>query len=264
MLTLTKVKNNGQSRLKAVIGEGRTATITNWRKTGLKLVVSVEGMAPRADPPYASISIAFGPQSSPNLISESMQAGMCGNSICDPEENPSSCPSDCSAQSFKIEEKNDASADGHMFTVEASKDLTIFSFDVFGKKSGNSECMVFTRPGAYIGHEEDQSAWRKVMRREVVFESGKRSNLGALVPEISISAGSTQSFYVHCDGGLQYAKGDREGKLFDHDGWLEIYQGMVTSQLFQKVTGVGKFSGWIRYDCTSDLHTTFCEWNATT
>ena len=46
----------------------------------------------------------------------------------------------------------------------------------------------------------------------------------------------------------QGEKGD-EGVSYGSDDSLVIHQGVVTKQLFEKVTGTGKFCAGIRYVC---------------
>lgn len=135
-----------------------------------------------------------------------------------------------------------------MFTIDATVDITVISFDIVGKKDGNGEVMVYTRVGDFQGHEEDESGWELIFNKAVQVEKRVRSSLGLLDRDVHINEGMTQSFFVWAKKGLLYTEGDanRRGLPYDSDASLVINEGIATKKLFQKITGNGQFSGGIR------------------
>lgn len=175
----------------------------------------------------------------------------CGNSVCNANEDPATCPYDCVMNILGSNTQGtDANDRGLMFTIEANarSSVTISSFDVIGRRNIQGKCTVYTRAGDYKGHEEDGSEWDVIFdKKSVVMKRGGRSKLGALDQEVTIMSGSVQSFYIFCNRGILYAKGDSEGSPSDQDGSLIVKEGVTTRRLFERVGGVAKFSGWIRY-----------------
>lgn len=133
-----------------------------------------------------------------------------------------------------------------MFTITATRDLTVFSFDVMSKKDSKTEVLVYTRTGDFGGYEETDSGWELILEKTIEMEKGELSNLGALDQEVKIPAGSKQSFYVWSKKGMMYSKGNNQGAAFGRDGSLVINEGVATKDLFNKVTGNARYSGWIR------------------
>ena len=58
-VTITKVKN-GQSFLKGALPAGKSASISNWRRSGLELTIKVNEIDTDVPPAYASVEITFG------------------------------------------------------------------------------------------------------------------------------------------------------------------------------------------------------------
>lgn len=187
-----------------------------------------------------------------SLLQDPTRLDPCGNLVCDADETPATCPSDCLVKSLKTVSVVDASSKGQIFTIEATKDLTIFSLDILSRRAGDSDIVVYTRPHSYQGYEETNSGWELIFDKTISVSRGARSNLGALDREVNIPAGSLQSFYVWSGQGQLYSKGNYEGSQFASDDTLVITEGAATRNLFQQVTGNAKYSGWIRYVFSKD------------
>ena len=50
------------SSLKGTLPAGKSETITNWRDSGLNLMIKVNEIDTNATPSYASVEITFGPE----------------------------------------------------------------------------------------------------------------------------------------------------------------------------------------------------------
>mmetsp|Transcript_16026 Transcript_16026/g.34907 ORF Transcript_16026/g.34907 Transcript_16026/m.34907 type:complete len:184 (-) Transcript_16026:215-766(-) len=176
---------------------------------------------------------------------ETHQDDRCGDFVCDNNENPLTCGSDCKAVILKAQDKTDSISRGQMFTIEAIRELTVFAFDVVGKKK--SLCQVYTKSGGYKGYENDSRSWNLVFGKQVQMTNDFHSTLGPLKPEVTIPAGSTQAFHVWCKEGILYKKTKYENVPFHSDGSLMINSGN------NNVGGNGKYSGWIRYYSSATL-----------
>ena len=60
-MTITKVKD-WQSSLMGTLPAGNSETITNWRNSGLNLMIKVNEIDTNVTPSYASVEITFGPE----------------------------------------------------------------------------------------------------------------------------------------------------------------------------------------------------------
>jgi len=65
-VTIIEVKDGTQYFLKGALIAGNSATITNWRDSGLDLVVKVHQINTNASPEYANVEITFGTNPSPS------------------------------------------------------------------------------------------------------------------------------------------------------------------------------------------------------
>ena len=135
-----------------------------------------------------------------------------------------------------------------MFRVKATNsDAVITSFEIEGKKDGESEVRIYTRQDDYQDHVEDSAGWVKVFDKKVQVSKNERTNLELLDEKVTIPAGSTHSFYVFSKKNMLYKKGNGNRGAFDGDGVLTMMEGIGTKKLFEEPTGSGKFSGGIRY-----------------
>lgn len=135
-----------------------------------------------------------------------------------------------------------------MFTITASKQMTVKSFDLVGKKNGVSAVLIYTRPGEYHGYEDDPSGWELVLDKSVELRRGDQANTGALQRKVTIAQGSSQSFYIFTKRGMQCTKGTGEKNRYASDGALAIFEGIGTKKLFQGSKFDARFSGGVRYE----------------
>lgn len=256
-VTLTKVKFF-RSTLMGSLGDGRSAVVSNWRRNdGHDLVIRVTEINAGFSPGYARVEITFGPQAqgaAPDptpLPTSKPTMDPCGNKVCDADETPASCPSDCVVKSLKTLTEVDASSRGQILTVSATTGVTIFSLDVISRRAGDSNVQVYTRPNGYLGYEESNSSWELILDKTITMRRGYRSNLGAFDREVDVAPGSTQSFYVWNGQGMMYTRGNGSGAGFASDGALVISEGVAVRNLFGEVVGNAEYSGWIRYYASS-------------
>ena len=99
-MTIYKVKAGdgkgySQSFFKGALREGRSATIANWRQTGLNLVINVNKIDTHVSPGYADVEIAFGPPT-PNptpIPTMRLSRRPTGSPSKRPTDQPTSSPS---------------------------------------------------------------------------------------------------------------------------------------------------------------------------
>ncbi|KAL7554670.1 hypothetical protein ACHAWF_018161 [Thalassiosira exigua] len=183
-------------------------------------------------------------------ITEAPTVSSCGNSVCNANESPETCPGDCTLKSLDTISMGNAYTGGLMFSVDSRvRGVRVTSFDVVGYKEGYNECAVYTRAGDYSGYEADITAWELIFHQEVHLLNKVPTNLGVLNKEVLIAAGSTRAFYILCSNGLLYKKenGWEEADPLDTDTSLVINRGLATKKMFANVKGGGQFSGAIKY-----------------
>ncbi len=89
-------------------------------------------------------------------------------------------------------------ANGNMFTVKPKRALTINSFDVNLSGTGNVTVDVWMRTGSYIGFEQNASGWTHVGTDGKAVSAGIDLPTRITVGDISLSSGTTYSFYFYC------------------------------------------------------------------
>lgn len=147
---------------------------------------------------------------------------------------------------FETDANKSANTGGVMFTIKANTDATITSFDIIGKKDGGGQVVIYTIDD-YQGNEEDDKDWELLCDKDIALQKNNPVNVGGMDRDVFIKAGSSISFYIWSKKGILYEKGNKQGALFDSDGILEIYEGLGTKNMFNKIDGVAMFSGVIRY-----------------
>lgn len=116
-----------------------------------------------------------------------------------------------------------------MFELMAARDVIVKTFDIYTDEARNDVIEVYTRSGTYSGHEVDASGWTLVSSKSVQ-QMGRSevTELGDFDSEVSIRAGSIQSFYIYSSNIIMYDTGTVRGDIFDSDGSLTIYQGRTS------------------------------------
>lgn len=136
---------------------------------------------------------------------------------------------------------------GVMFTLTATEDISVASFDIIVKKDGSDSVMVFTRQGSYESYEFNDDGWELVFDNNVDAIKKELTNIGELDQDVSIAAGQTQAFYIWAKKGLLYEAGNSPGETFATDGTVSIQQGTALKKEFQQVVGDAKYSGGVWY-----------------
>jgi hypothetical protein len=129
-------------------------------------------------------------------------------------------------------------AQGVMFEVATSRDVTVKSFDFYTDAARTDTIQVYTRPGSYVGKEQSSTGWTSIYNRNVQ-QNGQSvlSSLNGLDTFVTIPANSTQSFYIVTATAnyIMYDAGIEEGRVLSQDNAIAIKEGesnAVSSKLF--------------------------------
>lgn len=238
------------SLLKVALDQGESHIISDWRGSGLDLVIAVEEIRIDAIPAHATVSIKFGEVPSSLPSHHPTQHRYCGDLVCDSDENDILCPTDCAQIELTTTYEFDSGASGNTFTVKAMRDVKISSFSINAMKRGNGAVKVFTKKGSYIGFEQDIHAWELVYDNPSVthLRRGEQTHLGKFDSEILIARGSAQSFYVTSTNGLVYKTGSQEASMFSSDNALIAYEGIGMMNEFGTRIAPRIWNGVIFYD----------------
>ena len=285
-VTVVQAGNNGigysQSYLKAKLSQGESYTVQNWRGSGLDMTILVKSITTNlfnGEPGYADILMTFGdptgkpttnpttqvPTSSPTKLPTSRPSNngsptstSCGNSICDSDEDSSTCPTDCLGRQIETTFDYNLGSGGNMFTVEAKRDILIESLAINSNSRGEGEVKVYTRREGYAGHISSSQGWQLIYNNPAVTHGrrGETTELGDFEEGISIPRGTSQSFFVTSTRGLVYKSGDKESSPFTSDESLTILQGIGTDSTFSDTVysprvwgGIMRYSVAPEYTC---------------
>lgn len=195
----------------------------------------------------------------------------CGNKICEANEDTDNCFEDCAVGPFTLAVPTCWAAggcwqsQGNMFNVEAiDSDIVITSLKVHIYRGSVTE--VWTRPGSYEGFTNSKNGWTMVASHDFTGLTYQFSAPMVLIPEtsftetVSISAGSTQAFYITTTstGSLLFNSGD--GSVSEDDN-MRINQGRFNYYQFGSNGGPYMWNGEMIYMKDSDANPGF---NATT
>lgn len=158
-------------------------------------------------------------------------------------------------------------ARGIMFTVAAKDhDVIITGMDIISRRNMPSDISIYTKPGTY--HTESNTSsievnlhaeeWQEIYRGIIPSQPNKLVSLDDFNVSITIPAGQTQSFYAYVSNGLLFTaasgnsmEGGQTGDaIAAEDDGIIMYEGQVVRGLFQKVVGLGRWGGVMRYRLT--------------
>jgi len=181
----------------------------------------------------------------------------CGNSVCDGDETPLACPSDCTydcggtCSELETTFAGGNGSAGNYFTVEASRDLFVTSFTVHTTTTGPGAVRIYHRPGEYGDHITNPDGWNLVYEDEALDGrgNGKETPLGKLPRPVLAEAGTRHSFYVYASRGVRYTTtGGDEGDVFRESGELVFYEGRGSGGEFSASTWAPRiWNGRIEY-----------------
>ncbi|EED94554.1 predicted protein [Thalassiosira pseudonana CCMP1335] len=196
------------------------------------------------------------PTSYPSNLPTPLPTTSCGDNVCEASENDTSCPSDCGNLALTTNVAGDRGAQGTMFSVEATRDVVVTSFDLYSGSSATAQVQVYTRAGSYKGYELIEDGWTLVFDKGVQqFGRSTLSGIGPLTSEVAIAAGSVQSFYIYNANTVMYTLGTTEGNRKAFDESLAFYEGVGITNKFSGNTAdlyiPRVFSGVMRYRATS-------------
>ncbi|KAL7543067.1 hypothetical protein ACHAXR_012379, partial [Thalassiosira sp. AJA248-18] len=280
-----------QSYLKATLSEGEVYSIANWRGSGLELTIFVREINIGSNPGYADVLITLGdlptqtptlqttlaptskpsknptgqPTSKPtmnptgqptNTPSKSPTKAtviwsQCGNSVCEKDENSSTCPVDCLGRELDTTFEYKLGSGGNMFTVEAKRNIVISSFAINSNSLGQGEVKVYSRKGSYAGHLHSSDGWDLIYDNPTLDHErrGRPTELGEFQRVVMIPQGTSQSFFVTSSIGLVYRAGSQEHSEFSSDESLSILEGVGTDATFSNTMFSPRvWGGIIRYN----------------
>ena len=160
------------------------------------------------------------------------------DSVCETDENESSCTADCAGIELFTDRVSEAGsgAKGLMFTVRSTRDVLVDSLEYFSNRADSLPVEVYFREGDYGGFEFSKGAWTSVHNRTVtsVSETGfnrpknRLTDLNALV-----RANINYSFYVYSPSPspnflVMYENTSRQTFTID-DGMVQIFDGTGVS-----------------------------------
>lgn len=161
------------------------------------------------------------------LMKPTVAASVCGNNLCEYDENSLSCPVDCANKILVGSTSGGSGAISAMFQVKAIRDVLVRSIAFHASKAATAQVQIFTRAGPYRGYEGNESAWTLIYDKVIAMNDRNiPTKIVAFDRNIFITAGATQSFYVFTPNKLMYATGTTEGALFSSDSAMELYEGL--------------------------------------
>lgn len=248
------------SSLKAILAEGESYTVDNWRGSGVAMKVYVKEIKLNSNPGYADVIMTFGTTKAPtnnptriptrhptdlptllptNKPTNAVVWGKCGNSVCDNDEGSSSCPADCAGKQLETTFAFTLGSKGNMFQVEAlRRDISISSIIINSMSRGVGAVKVYTRSGSYGGHEQNSDGWTLIYDNPSLTHNrrGQPTELGDFNSAVNVNSGTVQSFLVTSSKGVVYKAGTEEGAPFVSDDSMVIYEGIGTTDVFSGVT----------------------------
>jgi hypothetical protein len=192
--------------------------------------------------------------SPPTTSPTSRPTQRCGDSICQIDEDLTSCPVDCFGRELNALDDTGRHAPGIMLTLESrSRDIDISAFEFFTTEQSSSNLVeIWTRPGPYSGYETDASGWQFVYQANVALNGPNTLTILELWNKITIPSGASRSFFIWINGAnLRYKEGMFSGAVVDFDAYALVYDGVgITGKWSGSYTDVyspRSFVGLIRY-----------------
>jgi hypothetical protein len=153
----------------------------------------------------------------------------CGDSICQIDEDRSSCPVDCFGRELNALDVTGRHAPGIMFTLESkSRDIDVSAFEFFTTEQFTTNMVeIWVRSGPYAGYETDASGWQLVYQANRVLNGQTTLTILQLWNKITIPSGASRSFFIWIDGAnLRYKAGVSSGAVVDFDTYTRVYDGV--------------------------------------
>ncbi len=107
---------------------------------------------------------------------------------------------------------------GNMFDIAATKDLSIYAFDINPKDaSGTGYAKIYFRKGTYIGHNTSNVGW--LLHDSVAFNHNPTGGLCwvELSKSLTIPKGETYGLYLCYDSGVDYTIGNGANQTVTND-----------------------------------------------
>ena len=254
-----------ESTLLAKLSTGGSYIIENFAGSGLPVIIQVTAINTGVSPAHADITISSAtpaptPAPTPFFCTADAQCKSLGdndffacpawtscdintntcvegcdcNGSCDAGETENTCASDCAAEtSLFTTDANNNGSQGNMWTLMSKKDVVILRVDAHLTTTGTTTAKVFTKLGEYAGSETNAADWTLIQTATVTGQGGGTlTSLPLLDNPIVVPAGTTQSFYVQSDGGIQYTNGSSEGSVYASDENIDFLEGIGKSGEF--------------------------------
>ena len=130
--------------------------------------------------------------------------------------------------------------------VAGKKDIVLLEMSIHTSSVSSVDVEVWTRPGSYVGHEKNRSAWHRIAKTSVL---GRGEGQLTPLPKdafdpIRIQAGETQGMYVTLlTAEIRYSK----GSVYVSNDDLSITQGVGVSYPFKNTFQPRNWEGQIKY-----------------
>ncbi len=185
----------------------------------------------------STVGINSAPDFTLTLPSPSDGIAICGNGLCDSDEEALSCPSDCSNLDLTTADVGgDMTTIGLVFSIKSFRDVTITSIDIFTQSAAIEESVQFyTRDGEYSRHEMQVEEW------ELIYDNPALELLGTYTPttlndlSVFINSGMVKSFLFHSPNNMirciEGANGQAVSAL---DNIIVMYEGVGLADKFPR------------------------------
>ena len=116
--------------------------------------------------------------------------------------------------------------EGNMFDVVATQTITITSFETHASDAGNTEYEIWTKPGTFVGAQDDRDQWTRVGAATfMLLPEGTYSPIPIPV-NVTINAGQRQAFYLTNKArNHRYHNGTNVGAVLASTPELTLYEG---------------------------------------
>ena len=153
---------------------------------------------------------------------------------------------------------NDTNSDGNMFSIRATKAITITGMAINLDSSSRCPIEVWVKTGTYIGYQQSSSYWNKIAS---IMMEAVGVNFPTPLPEksfepIFLAASTLLSFYVTVSsqcGTLRYGVGTKEGNVAASNQDLSILEGSGNYYPFKNSLAPRVWSGSLLYEIQDSI-----------
>ena len=168
----------------------------------------------------------------------------CGDGNCHPQQNedPQTCPADCTTEGLTLASSSNKAARAVMFTATALQSLSITSLSFTAKKSAESLVEIYTLVGDYSGNENNEDAWTLCYSREMELVKDQLTTITDLNCPNTLDVNDKRSFLVFAKNGLLL----QEEGTASSNAKLMANNGIFMKKKFDKAKGDALMTGRVK------------------